>query len=48
MLGQVVTLTQGSRDVKGEVKGLDPKGHLILQTENGEESFGAGEVSLKK
>lgn len=48
MFGQIVTLSKGSRRVKGLVKRLDSKGYLVLETEGGEEVFSAGEVTLKK
>ncbi len=48
MFGQVVALSKGNSTVKGLVKSLDSNGHLVLETENGEETFAAGEATIEK
>lgn len=48
MFGQVVALSKGNNTVKGLVKKLDSNGHLVLETEKGEETFAAGEATIIK
>ncbi len=48
MFGQVIALKKGNEISRGLVKRLDHNGHLVLETENGEETFGAGEATILK
>ncbi|QPJ63096.1 MAG: biotin--[acetyl-CoA-carboxylase] ligase [Candidatus Nitronauta litoralis] len=48
MFGEVVALKKGKKTTRGIVKRLDSKGHLVLETESGEESFGSGEATILK
>ncbi len=47
-LGRKVKLLIGPREITGEVKGIDAQGGVILQTEQGEQTFVGGEISLRK
>jgi BirA family biotin operon repressor/biotin-[acetyl-CoA-carboxylase] ligase len=45
--GKTCTLIQGSQNVVGRVDGIGLDGELILQTQQGEQRFHGGEVSLR-
>lgn len=47
-LGRQVKLLMGPREVHGVVKGIDQQGGVILETENGLETYIGGEISLRK
>lgn len=46
-LGEEVRVLQRERAVQGVFKGISIDGALLLETENGEKSFSAGEVQLR-
>ncbi|MBY6199614.1 bifunctional biotin--[acetyl-CoA-carboxylase] ligase/biotin operon repressor BirA [Vibrio hangzhouensis] len=43
-----VRLIMGHREIRGIVRGIDATGAVLLETENGIESFIGGEISLRK
>ena len=45
--GETCTLIQGNQQVVGRVEGIGLNGELILQTQQGEQRFHGGEVSLR-
>ena len=45
--GKTCTLLQGDQQIAGRVDGVGTEGELILQTEQGEQRFHGGEVSLR-
>lgn len=47
-MGREVRLIIGPREVKGTVRGIDPTGAVLLETDNGIEPFIGGEISLRK
>nr|WP_321277264.1 bifunctional biotin--[acetyl-CoA-carboxylase] ligase/biotin operon repressor BirA [uncultured Vibrio sp.] len=47
-IGRPVKLLMGAREVKGIVQGIDQQGGVVLETENGLETYIGGEISLRK
>ncbi|MGR5196648.1 bifunctional biotin--[acetyl-CoA-carboxylase] ligase/biotin operon repressor BirA [Vibrio rotiferianus] len=47
-IGRPVKLLMGPREIHGVVKGIDQQGGVILETENGLETYIGGEISLRK
>ncbi|MCF7484273.1 bifunctional biotin--[acetyl-CoA-carboxylase] ligase/biotin operon repressor BirA [Vibrio sp. J1-1] len=47
-IGRPVKLLMGSREVKGIVQGIDQQGGVVLETDNGLETYIGGEISLRK
>ena len=47
-LGRSVKLLIGPREVHGIVKGIDHQGGIVIETDNGLETYIGGEVSLRK
>ncbi len=47
-IGRPVKLLMGPREVQGVVQGIDQQGGVILETENGLETYVGGEISLRK
>lgn len=48
MFGKQVSLRQGNTTFTGTAKRLDRRGHLVIETPEGEMTFSAGEVTLSK
>jgi BirA family biotin operon repressor/biotin-[acetyl-CoA-carboxylase] ligase len=46
-LGRKVKLIMGSREIEGISRGIDDRGAVLLETEQGIESFIGGEISLR-
>ncbi len=46
--GRAVKILMGSKEVHGVVQGIDQQGGVILETENGMETYIGGEISLRK
>ncbi|MEZ8825264.1 bifunctional biotin--[acetyl-CoA-carboxylase] ligase/biotin operon repressor BirA [Vibrio amylolyticus] len=46
-LGRKVKLIMGSREIEGIAQGIDAQGAVLLQTDQGIESFIGGEISLR-
>lgn len=47
-IGRSVKLIMGAREVKGIVQGIDQQGGVVLETDNGLETYIGGEISLRK
>ncbi|ANQ18297.1 bifunctional biotin--[acetyl-CoA-carboxylase] ligase/biotin operon repressor BirA [Vibrio natriegens] len=47
-IGRPVKLLMGAREVKGIVQGIDQQGGVVLETDNGLETYIGGEISLRK
>ncbi|MGR5279652.1 bifunctional biotin--[acetyl-CoA-carboxylase] ligase/biotin operon repressor BirA [Vibrio rotiferianus] len=47
-IGRPVKLLMGPREVHGVVKGIDQQGGVVLETDNGLETYIGGEISLRK
>ncbi|ANQ27606.1 bifunctional biotin--[acetyl-CoA-carboxylase] ligase/biotin operon repressor BirA [Vibrio natriegens] len=47
-IGRPVKLIMGAREVKGIVQGIDQQGGVVLETDNGLETYIGGEISLRK
>ncbi|MGR5471354.1 bifunctional biotin--[acetyl-CoA-carboxylase] ligase/biotin operon repressor BirA, partial [Vibrio astriarenae] len=47
-LGRSVKLLMGPREIYGVVQGIDHQGGVVLETENGLETYIGGEISLRK
>ena len=47
-VGQLVKLLMGQDEVHGLCKGIDDQGAIVLETENGLQSYIGGEISLRK
>ncbi|UYI46982.1 bifunctional biotin--[acetyl-CoA-carboxylase] ligase/biotin operon repressor BirA [Vibrio natriegens] len=47
-IGRQVKLIMGAREVKGIVQGIDQQGGVVLETDNGLETYIGGEISLRK
>ncbi len=47
-IGRPVKLLIGSREVHGIVQGIDQQGGVVLETENGMETYIGGEISLRQ
>ena len=47
-IGRSVKLLMGPREIHGIVKGIDQQGGVVLETENGLETYVGGEISLRK
>ncbi|RDX38728.1 bifunctional biotin--[acetyl-CoA-carboxylase] ligase/biotin operon repressor BirA [Vibrio campbellii] len=47
-IGRSVKLLMGPREIHGVVKGIDQQGGVVLETENGLETYIGGEISLRK
>ncbi|MGY0617758.1 bifunctional biotin--[acetyl-CoA-carboxylase] ligase/biotin operon repressor BirA [Vibrio sp. FJH11] len=47
-IGRPVKLLIGPREIHGIVQGIDQQGGVVLQTENGIETYIGGEISLRK
>ncbi len=47
-IGRKVKLIMGSREITGISQGINEQGAVILETDNGLETFIGGEISLRK
>ena len=45
--GEQVTVLRGDEKITGIDRGIDPSGHLVLETESGRSIFNSGEVSVR-
>jgi BirA family biotin operon repressor/biotin-[acetyl-CoA-carboxylase] ligase len=46
-LNRPAKLVMGAREIVGEVRGINEQGAILIETENGVESFIGGEISLR-
>lgn len=47
-IGRPARLIMGNREIQGTVRGINEQGGILLETENGVESYIGGEISLRK